>query len=320
MHWVHLVKRNPAENMCKFFDLYIASDVLDGLSLCVARGRMGRTPIVTVHSSGAEDVLLGNLCSQAKIRLRHGYVLDEANVPLATRQALEAYSRSRRRIFSTTRAGSRSIFFDIGALSSLGGPGSAQDPFVRALDRFSQMVDPQRGQKSRRGGAQEGSETADLFQAIPEPVRFGTVSSDERREILRGIASVILEDDPRTRAAVMRALSPPSHVTGDNVVFFAARKSRSRRATNVSLFDVLSDRPDHAQIAHVLAEGGIRTLADVVAYEPELLRSRFGLRHEELRVLDAQCGKYGYQLGMMREVRQSGSPRQANGLRPLLLR
>lgn len=300
MHSIHLTKTNPAENMCKFFDLHIAEDVLGGLNLCTARGRIGRTPLISVHSSGDEERLLANMCRETKLRIRHGYVLREANVPNHVKFLIEDYARSRRKIFSTTTPSRHSnVFFDIHALSNLSGTARGPDSFTRALDEFCQMVDPQRGRKAKRGReASSASQTGELFPASSAPAQFGTVSSDARREIVRRIARVMLEHDPRTLGGVLRALSPPSHVAGRNVVFIDLRREKRRHLMQVSLFEVLANDSALAQIAHVMADSGVRTLGELVTWEPELLRSRFGLSLDVLRDLDAHCGRYGLQLGM----------------------
>jgi hypothetical protein len=125
----------------------------------------------------------------------------------------------------------------------------------------------------------------------------GTFSCDPRREILRHIAGMLLESDPRTLRAVMRGLSSPSVVSAKNVIFLASVRQRNC-VFHVSVSEALSNSPRLRALARTLIDGGIRTLGQLVSSRIETLCARFGLERDLLESLDAVCGKYGLQMGM----------------------
>jgi hypothetical protein len=300
MHYVRLEKINRKENICKFYNLYAASDIFGDYNLTIEKGRIGQPPEIFVRASGTEEFLLAMLAVDAKTRIGEGYSVIDFMLPSQTRMELENHARSLRKILRASR-GRGNIYFDLAAVAELCGGVGATDSLLAALSTLKDEADPQR--RKKRASHQPSGQLS--FEQSHEALRpIGTTSSDPRREVLRCLAGALLEDDPRTLEAVLRSLSPPSHVAGENIVFFAGAR-KNNQVMRLSLFEVLSNNPGLLALAHALAENGIRTLGQLVRLEVTTLVHQYAVTPDALDELDIACGRYGLQLGMSK--RETGT-------------
>ncbi len=293
MYYVRTQKINQAQNNLKFFNLEIRSDFFGKLNLCVEKGRIGQRVVAVVYASGTEEEMLAQLLVHATKRLRNGYIVTAFELPDQVRLRLEAYQRSRRRMFAPVERASANVHFDYAAIAQLVGETEPHGPLGPSITRLLESSDPRSKAKPRIGTEDQGT-FHDLLQRAGLQ---GTSSCDPRREVLRYLAESLLRDDPRTLEGVQRALSVPSRPNAHNVVDLAIRRSPNY-AAGVSLFEAFSSSAGLTRWAHRLADAGIRTMRDLVLLDLDSLCERCPIENTLLREADAICAKYGLRLGM----------------------
>jgi hypothetical protein len=246
--------------------------------------------------SGNQDFLLEKMLEIIVVRVRHGYSVIDSYLPKQYSVAIQSYVNTRRQLFSDGNNKNPNIFFDLKALNMFGKekPQLTRGVLADTISRYSDTVDPQRGRRHRRHPCSSNTLIPMDGRTVLDPA---PASTDLRREILRHIATALLEDDPRTLEGVLRALSRPSRARGNNVIFLVTKRPKSS-VLNVSLFEAFANNPRLTALAFELADSGIRVLGQLVCMKIDTLVARHNVCESLLYDMDFACGTYGLQLEM----------------------